>query len=1084
MDFGVYIGMVFFIKLLAIFLLGGVAYANTMGTLSVFVFKDGKALRSSAIVVDGRDKFANDIDGLAKINLSVGTHQVEILGRDENGINLGYFKKSVTIKEARDTQLISIFYNDTSTPTIEIDTPVGKLIQDKSKKKKATGVGKISGVVLSSDNKKPIEGARVFVKGTSVDARTDASGRFVVSVPAGVVLSISVVHSAYSSQTVNGIKVAPNGVTSRKISLTPASMELEEFVVLAPSVEGSLTDIIAEEKNTNAIANIIGSEEFSKKGDSSAASALKRVTGVTLIGGKSIFVRGLGERYSNVELNSLPLPSPDPTKRVVPLDIFPSSMIGSMKIQKSGTPDIPANFGGGYIDMRTKDINSDDEYIKIKFGIKANSNTGKSVLSHIGSDSDWSGYDNGYRDIPQDVLDYSSVKVGESLNDFSRADLGNGDKKIGEARFIEMTKAYAQRNYGTFMESLPIGGSFALEWLKSYEYNNDHKITIFANYNYSQEHTYKEENFSKYRYDIDSKPVSKISDGSQIINRSKYSQGAMLNIGYLFSDVWKIKYTKLYTHVGEKNTRETEGVFGSNFDYQYYTYLDWSERTLDTDQLTSSFDYQLFDIKNTFNFGIEYATATLHQPNNFLYQDIRRGESESEYQRVYSTVSQNFLAKKIESEDKVFAFNLSNKIEYGFFSPEDYMLFGVSFSEKNRKSQYQRFYLNRNGGHGIDDYTSLAGGDPEALLDAYVRGVDDYANFPFLINSLFDPSDYYDAKVTQTDMFFSMLAKPYKNLEIMVGLRYVKLNQVLSEYVEDDENDKKITLNKPSLEINDLFPSMSIKYKYDKKNIFDLAFSKTFIIPDLREFSSGSYFHPYDVANVHGNPDLNNTIIYSVDLKYSHYFSDDEYLKVGLFYKYLDKPIEDTQLDSSSLPIYSYQNADFATLYGIEVDARKSLDLFGDEFNSQVRPYIGDLSNYYISANFSLTESEVNLRDDQIELLTTNKRQLQGLSKVVVNATFGYDDEDRSVTLSYNKMGERIRKVGVINEQGVRFGDTIEVPPALLDFVWSEKFWDGWSAKFKIGNILDSPTVWKKDEKEIKHFKTGQKFDFSISYKF
>jgi len=1074
--------MVLVIKLFAIFSLMNIVYASgSMGTLSVFVLKDGKPLESSEIIIDSTESYSNDIDGMAKVEILAGEHIVEVIGKDKS-INLGYFKKSVTIKEGRDTQLIATFYNNLAVPTIEIDTPVGKLVQEK-KKISSTGVGKISGVILSSDNKKPIEGARVFVKGTSVDTRTDAKGRFVVSVPSGVMLSISVVHSAYSSQTLNSIKVPKDGTTSRKITLTPASMELEEFVVLAPSVEGSITDIIEEEKKTNAIANIIGSEEFSKKGDSSAASALKRVTGVTLIGGKSIFVRGLGERYSNVELNSLPLPSPDPTKRVVPLDIFPSSMIGSMKIQKSGTPDIPANFGGGYIDMRTKN-SSEDDYIKIKFGIKANSNTGKSVLSHIGSETDWSGYDNGYRDIPQDILDYSAVVVGQSLNDFSRADLGDGDKKVGEARFIEMTKAYANRNYGTFMESLPIGGSFGIEYLKNYKFDNDHQITIFGNYNYSQEHTYKEESFSKYRYDIDSKPISKISDGSQIINKSKYSQGAMLNISYDFLNLLNIKYTKLYTHVGEKNTRETEGVFGSNFDYQYYTYLDWSERTLDTDQLTTTFDYELFNHKNSLNFGIEYATATLHQPNNFLYQDIRRGEDETNYERLYSTVSQNFLAKRIESEDKVFAFNLNNKIDYGFFSPEDYMLFGVSYSEKNRKSQYQRFYLNRNGGHGIDDYTSLKGGDPEGLLDTYVRGVDDYANFPFLINNLFDPSDYYDATVTQSDIFFSMLSKPYDNLEIMLGVRYVQLSQVLSEYVEDVDNGGVITLNKPSLEINDLFPSMSIKYSYDKENIFDLAFSKTFIIPDLREFSSGSYFHPYDVANVHGNPDLENTLIYSVDLKYSHYFSKDEYLKVGVFYKYLDKPIEDTQLDSSSLPIYSYENADYATLYGIELDGRKSLDIFGDDLKSSVRPYIGDLENYYISANFSYTNSEVSLREEQIPLLTTNKRQLQGLSQIVVNATFGYDDEDRSVTLSYNKMGERIRKVGVVNEQGVRFGDTIEIPPALLDFVWSEKFGDGWSLKFKVGNILDSQIVWKKDGKEIKKFKTGQKFDFGLSYKF
>ncbi len=1052
------------------------------GTLSVLLFSEGKPLGVNEVKIDGKKVFKTDEDGAVKIPLVAGRHQIEIFGKNAAGENLGYFKKPVSIKEGRDTEIIATL-SKTGTDSIDIDTPVDVAASVEREAEKATGEGTLAGQVLSSEGNTPIAGARVFVRGTAVDVRTDEKGRFSAKVPSGKRLSISIVHSAYSAQTIGGIVVKKDGTTSRTVKLTPASMELEEFVVLAPKVEGSIADVIAEEKQSNAIANIIGSQEFSKKGDSSAASALKRVTGVTLIGGKSIFVRGLGERYSNVELNSLPLPSPDPTKRVVPLDLFPSSMIGSMKVQKSGTADIPANFGGGYIDMRTKTPSKDD-YIKIEVGANGNSHTGENVISYEGSDSDWTGYDDGYRDIPSDILAYSAVTIGEPINDFSRTDLGNGDRAIGEERFLQMTQDYAKRNYGTFMESLPLGGSFNIEGLRNFEFENDHKISVFGTYNYKQVNTYLEEQFLSYRYDTESKPVSIISDGIQRRATSTYEQNAMLNIDYAFSDVLNIKYTKLFTHVGEKSTRETEGVFGSNFDYQYYTYLDWEERELNTDQLSGDFDYELFNRKNTLRFGLEYASATLEQPNNFLYQDIRRGETEEEYERLYYTGSQNFLGKRIESEDNVWAFNLDNKIEYGFFSDEDYMQFGISHSSKDRNSEYQRFYLKKNGGHGIDNYDNLPGGDPEGLLDTYVRSVTDYDHLPFLIDSLFDSSDYYDAEVTQTDLFFNMLAKAYDNLEFMFGARYVSLKQILFEYVEDRNDGGKVKVEEPSLEIDDLFPSLSVKYTYDEENIFDFALSKTFIIPDLREFSSGTYFHPYDVANVHGNPDLNNTIIYSVDLKYSHYFSEDEYFKVGVFYKYLDDPIEDTQLNSSSLPIYSYENSDYATLYGLEIDGRKSLDFFGSGARSSMRPYLGDMYNYYISANFSYTESDVTLGEEQVALLTSNHRQLQGLSNIVVNTTFGYDHEDRSVTLSYNKMGERIRKVGVINEQNVRFGDTKEQPPSLLDFVWIENFSNGFAGKLKIGNILDSETIWTQDDKEIRNFKTGQTLELKVSYKF
>ncbi len=1052
------------------------AVEHKKGSVSVLLFSDGKPLVANEVKLDGKRTFKTDKDGSIQTALSVGKHQVEIYGKDATGAHLGYFKKQIMIKEEKDTQVIATL-TKTGADSIDIDTPVAMVAVKDKEVEKSTGTGILRGTVLSSEGGNPISGARVFVRGTAVDTRTDAKGYFSATVPSGTNLSISVVHSAYSAQTIANIKVKKDGTTSRTVKLTPASMELEEFVVLAPKVEGSIADVVEEEKQINAIANILGAEEFSKKGDSDAASALKRVTGVTLIGGKSIFVRGLGERYSNIEMNSLPLPSPDPTKRVVPLDIFPASVIGSMKIQKSGTADIPANFGGGYIDLRTKSQDAED-YFKIKLGLKGNSQTGQSVISHTGSDSDWLGYDDGYRDIPSDILQHSAVTVGEPMGTYSR-------RELGEERFIQMTRDYANRNYGTFNESLPIGGSFAIEGLRNFKIDDDHKITVFGNYSYSQEHKYKEETFYKYRYDRESKPEENpLSDGEKRVATSEYSHVAMLNVNYTFSDVLNIKYTKLFTHTGEQQTRETEGVFGSNFLYQYYTYLDWSERTLSTDQITGEFDYALFDKKNTLNFGAEYAMAKLHQPNNFLYQDVRRGETEEEYERLYFEGGQNFLGKRLDSEDDVLAFYLNNKIEYGFFSEDDYVQLGFSYSNKNRTSEYQKFYLNKNQGHGIDDYSNLPGANPEGILDEYVRNNTDYDNLPFLIKDLFDPGDYFDAEVNQADTFVNMFSKPYEYLEFMLGVRYVDLTQTTYEYFKDSSNANVIAKKENALEINDFFPSLSIKYRYDEENIFDFAVSKTFIIPDLREFSSGSYFHPYEVATVHGNPDLVNTIIYSVDFKYSHYFSSDEYIKVGPFYKYLDKPIEDTQLESSSLPIYSYDNSDFAVLYGIEIDGRKTLDILGKSTINTLSPYIGDLSKYYIAGNMSFTNSEVTLREEQEGVLTSNNRQLQGLSQTVYNATFGYDNDARSVTLSYNKMGERIRKVGIISNVGVKFGDTIEIPPQLLDFVWIENFSGGITGKLKIGNILDEETTWKQDEKTIREFKTGTTISFVVSYKY
>ncbi|HHH19635.1 MAG TPA: TonB-dependent receptor [Campylobacterales bacterium] len=1043
------------------------AHAQEVGTLSVFMLKDGKPLAKNEIVIDAKKHIYTDNDGSAKITLSVGQHQIEIFGKGINGKNLGYFKKPVTIKEDKDTQVVASFTMDE--PEINIDTPVGELKNTHEKELKAKGTGTLNGRVITSDKGLPIVGARVFVKGTSIDARTDDNGRFSVQIPADSDVSISVVHSAYSAKTISQIQVEKDGAVSRQVELTPASLELEEFVVLAPKIEGSIADIMAEEKQTNAISNILGSEELSKKGDSDAASALKRVTGITLVGGKNIYVRGLGERYSNIELNGMPLPSPDPTKRVVPLDIFPASVIGSLKVQKSGSADIPSSFGGGYVNIRTKD-KADEDYFKIGFGAKANSHTGTESITYEGGATDWLGFDDGYRDIPSAIRNYASVNIGERIRAFSRGDIADYEgitKDEAKVRLMELTEDFVQRDFAIKNQTLQPGGSISFEGLQNFEINDDHKITVFGNYGYGQEHTYREETFYKYRFDADgNQEDTPDSSGENVKASSTYTHDGMLNIGYNYLDLLKLKYTKLYTHIGEQNTRTTEGVFGSNYDYLLYHFLDWDERTINADQLTGEFDYQFWNTKNTFDFGLEYVTATLNQPNNFFYADkiLDNGD------KVILSGQTNFLAKRLESTDDVMAAFVNNKSEVNLFSDEDYVQVGASISSKERKSEYQKFYL-ANSGSTVDQYT-IAGGDIEAMLDQYVRGDIEYDDRAFLVTSLFNPSDYFDAQVDESSFYTNVFAKPFEQLDITLGLRYVDLTQSIFQYQED--NSKNIERVEDSLNVSDIFPSVNIKYKYDKDNHFDVALSKTYIIPDLREFTDGSYFHPYDVATVRGNPDLVNTDIYSADMKYSHYFSDSESVKFGLFYKFLDKPIEDTQEESSSLPIYSFENSDSADLYGAEIDGRKNFDFISEKY-----------SNYYVSGNFSYTNSDVTLTEDQKARLTSHDRQLQGLSKTVMNTTFGYEAEDRSLTLSYNKMGERIRKVGLLKSgTNVKYPDTIEVPPQLLDFVWTEKFDHDISAKLKVGNILDDETIWKQGSNTIKRFKKGQTFSVGISAKF
>jgi hypothetical protein len=1037
------------------------AQQEKQGTLSVLLFSHGKPLVSNEIKIDGKQTFYTDKDGAIRATLPEGTHKVEIIGKDAQGINLGYFKKPVRVEEGKDTQVIATL-SASEADTIDIDTPVKSEAANVIAVDQTSGEGTLRGRVLSSQGSKPIEGARVFVRGTSVDTRTDANGRFSAKVPSGTNLSISVVHSAYSAQTVGNIKVKKDGVTSRVVKLTPASMELEEFVVLAPKVEGSIADIMQEEKQINAIANILGSEEFSKKGDSDAASALKRVTGITLVGGKNIYVRGLGERYSNIEMNSLPLPSPDPTKRTVPLDIFPSSVIGSLKVQKSATADIPSSFGGGYVDIRTKDEPTEN-FIKVSLGVSGNSNTNQDSDNYAGSATDWIGYDNGYRAILDSILDAADIEVGSKVPNFSDLEQFTAEELNG------FTRDYVDRDYNIEQRKLPIGGSGSVEGAYILEIDDDQTLSFFGNYGYSQDHKFREEDYFKYDYNNQENRL--YTDPTQFgkirKTTSNYSHGGMLNIGYNYKDLLKIKYTKLYTRNADKTTRVVKGILGNDDENGERYFLDWEERILNADQITGQFDYELYNRKAEFDFGLEWATANLYQPNNYKYYYTERNVN-GEDVMVLDFGKANNIADRLKSDDEVFAMYLKNKVFWEVFSEEDYFDMGINISSKERISRKNKFQLERNFAIPLDNEDIAT--DIETIYYEHVRDDFTYDTRPLRLAPLFEAADYFDAEVDEASFYLSSFMKPYENLELVTGFKYVNFSQKVYQFKKDAN--RLIERVPEELTVSDIFPSFSLKYKHDEKNHFDFALSKTYIVPDLREFTEGTYFHPYEVATVRGNPELKNTDIYSVDLKYSHYISDTENVKTGLFFKYLDKPIEDTQEQSGGLPVYSFTNSKSAILYGIELDGRKNLDFIRS-----------DLTNYYISGNFSYTESDVTLRDEQLDELSNNHRQLQGLSNIVVNTTIGYDSDNRNVALSYNKMGERIRKVGLLEDGFKRFPDTIEIPPHVVDFVWIEKF-DEYTVKAKLGNLLNDETTWKQGDNITKKFNTGTTFSFSASYKY
>ncbi len=210
----------------------------------------------------------------------------------------------------------------------------------------------LGGQVVDADGA-PVAGAEVFVRGRAEAARTDAAGRFALTLPADARVDLSVVHPRYRAGKVAD---APVGGPALTVRLVAKGLSLDDFVVTAPFVEGGIAGLTAERRASGDVVDVVGAEQMSRAGDSDAASALKRVTGLTIVGGRYIYVRGMGERYASTLLNGAALPSPEPERRVVPLDLFPTGVLGAVVVQKTWSPDLPAEFGGGAVLLRTRRV--------------------------------------------------------------------------------------------------------------------------------------------------------------------------------------------------------------------------------------------------------------------------------------------------------------------------------------------------------------------------------------------------------------------------------------------------------------------------------------------------------------------------------------------------------------------------------------------------------------------------------------------------------------------------------------------------------------------------------------------------------
>ncbi len=1033
--------LIFFVLLSAATL-----YANA-GGIVVYVMKAGMPLGNTEVIIDAESTFRTDADGYLRTQLEEGLHQVQVVIKEE-GKPLAYVKKSIAVEAERESQLIVSLKENNELLFADIEAPEIISADANASSSKAKENGTVQLQLRSAEDDAPIKNARIFAKGLSIDLKSDAKGYVEMTLPEGN-QTLSIIHSDFSTQSLL-VNVLPHETISKFVEMSPSAMELEEFVVLAPHVEGSLASTLSEVRNSEAVADVVGSEQFSKQGSSDAAAALKRVTGLTIVGGKYVYVRGLGERYSSTLLNGLELPSPEPTKRVVPLDMFPTSVIESMMIQKTYSPDLPGTFGGGTIKIRTKGT-PDEGFVKLSLSTKYNEGaTGQDGLTYEGGSSDWSGYDDGSRDLPSELLTATA-----NFTDVS---------SLPAAQQIALGKQLADnRNIGTTTQTLMPGGKMQFTAGNKWELSDDIDLGMLFSFSYTNENDLRDFKRVSYTY-AGGVTDGTIKEGGQNQLTTYHYQNSML-FGLestLFED-HTLRYTGLYLHDTSDYVRSSDYYANSSDLYFDTTYLSWIERELFINQFNGEHKLGLDDA-HTVRWGVEFGTANRYEPGTVEY-DYEYDEGMQKYV-LATSVSSPVKYSTNNLDDTLLNYELAYRSELDLFGDyagkefSDYVELGYMGLNKERSLE-SRLYSFTDGPNN-DLY-----GDVDGHIDDLITGTT-VENEEWVLGNRYGAGDFYDAEQSIEAFYLKYLTQPIASLEVMVGARQENSTQGLTTYYLDGD---QVLSEYHELVTEDLLPALTLTYKPIKDLQLRAGYSNTLTRPDFREFSNNSYQDPVTGIKVFGNPGLEYTKITNYDLRAEYYFSATESISAALFHKAFDKPIETVGIEAGR-PAWTFTNALSAVSTGVEIDFRKSLGFVADM-----------IEDYELSGNIAIIESAVTVDPVSVSRyqLTTDDRPMQGQSPYVINLQFGYNHPDnvRNATLLYNVFGPRIRSLGTNQAP-----DTYEDPFHQLDFVWNEQISKSFKMGFKVKNILDGDVVWQQEGYETMSYKKGREYSLSLQYSY
>lgn len=895
--------------------------------------------------------------------------------------------------------------------------------------------GFLTGLILDRDSGEGLIDAGIEVQPLNKKIFTDLEGRFRLELPAGE-YSIRVFYPMFNSKELRNVIIKPGEVNNISVALTPQKGEMAVVEVIESAERATESAQILLRKKAAAVTDSISAEAIAKVPAADAAEILTKVTGVSIVKDKYVYVRGLGDRYSKTTLNQLRLPSPEPEKKIVPMDLFPSETIQSINVVKSYTPDLPAEFSGGLVQIETRDY-PDTFQVKASVSTEYNDKTtGRDFKTYKGGDWDWAGFDDGFRQIPDiipsDFITPEGVMGSGGYTSEEVAEFARSFKNIWNPR----TKTAEPPVDLGFMIGDKLGkfGYICnLNYSHSFQTLSHEQRTWYSRGYQGKQNIYADFDFSTYEQEV--------------------NYGGLLNLGLELSPYHKISFKNFYNRKSKDTVREYAGYHETWGDDIYDRRLKWTEEELYQGELRGDHHFDL--IKSDIKWRTGFSECQMEEPDQREIQYWWDSETETTLAWLDGPQSgTRFFGDLYEDR---FDFALDWKIDgYDILNIPFAFKTGISYYWREREFEYRRFSYTR--GPGTLDVDVFA--DPETLFAPQ--------NFKeqngFMLREVTRVTDSYWATERNESAYGMLDFTLFDHLRIVGGVRFEADDLTVATfnpYVPQTGTEDKASLND-----DDTFPALNLIYSVTDNMNLRLSYSETVNRPQFRELSSFEYIDVTETESVVGNPNLVTASLDNYDIRWEWFVGVDELLAASFFYKDINQPIDIVQEPSSAGMRRFYINAESGEAYGFELEARKRLGFLHS-----------CLDNLMLSMNYTYTDSEVELGQEMTDIMTNTTRPMHGQSDNLANVVLDYTDPDLGLDfrLLYNYVGRRL-------DVGAAYGlpDIYEEASHWLDFV-AEKRLGTWKLKFAAKNLLDENVEFTQGGEIYRRYKEGVSVSLGLS---